>query len=189
MTTRRRRASCRMAVATGLLACLAACTKKVPEEKIPMQAGPLKFALPVTYELLAGAEGPRRGEWMIPPAGTGGEGRIVVYDFGREGADIEASLQRFTNQFRQDPPGNARTSRMRMPGRPNMTVLEVRGTWLGDERMRQQGVAELPEHEMKVACVHLKKGEIYVVIVAPRATLTARTDEVHSLLGSLHDAN
>jgi hypothetical protein len=109
---------------------------------------------------------------------------LVAYHFGAAGAGmLEANLERWKNQFEQDPPENARVTKGGTPG-AGWTLLEVRGRLVAETRPGSGDFQNLPGQRMLAAVVDAREGPYYLKAVGPEATLDRWRAELRSAVES-----
>ena len=168
-------------VMLALGSAFAAC-REPAAPRVDVAVDGLRLQVPQTWKAAGQPSGDRLGEWIVP-----GDARLTVHRFAPNASAPEAVFAAFAQQFEPPAAANAKTSARRFPGRPKLTVFDVRGTWLGDANERRAGAPARPDHRMTVACVHVPNGNRFVAFVGPAASIDAMTGEVDAVLASLRD--
>ena len=167
-------------------------SKGAPSKNAPGEGGAARIeiesltaAVPSEWRRVQPSSAMRKAEFHLPGAGGAGDASLTVFSFGSQAGSIEANLDRWKGQVKQEPAGNATVTKVeRSEGKP-ITLLDVRGTYspgMGD-------TSSAAGTRMMAAVVEASDATYYFKLVGPIATVDAWDDQYQAMLTSIRDAN
>jgi hypothetical protein len=140
----------------------------------PVELGGLKSTPPAAWKEVPVTSPMRLKQFVVP--GRKGDAELVIFFFGQgQGGSSQANIDRWKQQF-QPPAGKtvddvAKVTSTKI-GAAKATTLDISGTYLFKANPMAPGPAEpRPEHRMLAVDLETPKGNYYVKLVGPAATV------------------
>ena len=125
----------------------------------------------------------RVATYVVPGAGEGADGECAVFYFGpNQGGGIDANVQRWERQFKEQP--KAKRSRKTVSG-VGVHLVDISGTYLNPGGGMMQSRGESPDYRLLGAIVEAPQGNVFFKFTGPEATVKANQGAFDALVGSL----
>jgi hypothetical protein len=140
----------------------------------PVELGGLKSKPPASWKEVPVSSPMRLKQFALP--GKKGEAELVIFFFGQgQGGSAQANLDRWKGQF-QPPAGKKLEEVSKVTttkiGAANATTLDISGTYLFKASPMAPGEPEpRPDHRMLAVVLETPKGNYYLKLVGPAATV------------------
>lgn len=128
-------------------------------------------------------------QYRIPSAAGAGNAAFVAYYFGAgQGGSNEANIERWRSQFTTADGGPVEpVIRTSMAGGLPVTLVELRGSYARSVGMGQRVDAQ-PDQTLLAAIVETPKGNLFVQLHGPTATVAAARADFEAFLAGLRPA-
>jgi hypothetical protein len=152
---------------------------------VTVELGGLRSTAPAARKEVPVAGSMRVKQFVLP--GKEGDAELAVFFFGQgQGGTLQANLDRWKQQF-QLPPGQTpetagKISSLKLAS-GKVTVLDIRGTYLFKARPMDPGPGEpRPNHRMLAAVLESPRGNYFIKLVGPAATIEQNKKEFDAWL-------
>lgn len=148
----------------------------------------LQFDAPEGWRQEEPASSMRLAQWTLPGGPESGPAEVIVFYFGPGGGGgVEANLDRWMGQFVQ-PDGGSTRDRASVSeldaGALEVTLLDVRGTYVAAVRPGASERRNEPDHRMMAAVVEGESGPWFVRLLGPAATVGRHAADFEAFLKS-----
>ena len=174
-------ASCRAHV--GLVCVLCATTSAVVAQ------GTLQFDTPIAWTRVDPTSPVRVAEFALPRTiGDAEDAELVVYYFGGDGGVVEANLERWANQMRQEdgrPSSDVATTTSFAVSNLTVTVLDVPGIYAAEIQPGAGMRYYKRAYRLKAAVVETPSGPYFFKLTGPGRTVANWESDFTRLLESV----
>ena len=156
---------------------------------VAAQEGTLAFDPPDEWIVETVSSPMRLAEFTLPRAqGDVEDGELTVFYFGGGGGDVDANLERWTNQMLQpdnSPSADVATTTSYMVGELAVTLLDVPGIFAAEVIPGSGMRYHKPGYRLKAAVVETPAGPYFFRLTGPEQTVRTWEDRFGALLESL----
>ncbi len=156
---------------------------------VAAQEGTLAFDPPDEWIAEAVSSPMRLAQFTLPRAeGDVEDGELTIFYFGGGGGDVEANLERWTNQMLQadgSPSADVATTTNFMVGTLAVTQLDVSGIYAAEVRPGSRMRYHKPGYRLKAAVVETPAGPYFFKLTGPEQTVRTWEDRFSTLLETL----
>ena len=149
----------------------------------------IQFDTPIAWTKISTNSSFRVAEYRLPrTVGDIEDAELVVYYFGGDGGTVEANLQRWTNQMRQEDgkPSSevATTTQFEISGF-TVTVLDVPGIYAAEVQPGSGMHFFKRNYRLKAAVAETPSGPYFFKLTGPNETVSSWESDFLTLLESL----
>jgi hypothetical protein len=161
----------------------AAQADKAPTDSNHTFAGGLTWTAPAIFKRRPPRNEMRAAEYIVEKQGAE-PAELTVYFFGPNGGgSAEENFQRWTAQF--SPEGRT-IKRSNQLAKTKISVIDIRGTFLGMAMPGEPAAAPKPRHRMIAAVAEGPTGPVFFKLTGPESVVSGNEKPFATLLSSVH---
>jgi hypothetical protein len=174
-------------VGSAALLSTLACTSSAADEPAKtrkVEAGEIQLSVPDSWTKEEATSRMRVAQFAVPKAKGDSEGaQMVVFYFGGEGGSVNANVERWINQFKQNDRKTKLTSGKSSLG--DYVLVDLSGTWkkpIGPP-IRQQSEDAPGSRFLGVILTVKGQGNYFLRLAGPEKTVSANADAFRTMFG------
>ncbi|MGI8604473.1 MAG: hypothetical protein ACR2OZ_15985 [Verrucomicrobiales bacterium] len=147
-----------------------------------LEVGAFKFTPPSPWQVSKSPKPMSQGGFVLPGKEGVAELEAAFYHFGPgQGGDIEGNIKRWQGMFQADPAPKVAREETAF-GDKKATLVVIAGTYKGSSFRPEP--SPKPDHTLIAAILPSDRGDVFVRMVGPTASVTAAKEDFKKLLAS-----